>query len=69
MHTQTKKLRDTVKHIPGSWVRRWKDGEVWAGTHQTIGHAGYLREMEVALESAGFQCKRDGRIIDVTLTQ
>lgn len=53
MHKDVKELRAIVKPVDGAWVRRWKDGSLWAG----IGPAGFacdLAELHRLLVAAGW---------------
>lgn len=78
MHPTTKKLRNAVKHIPGAWVRVYRDGTAWAGcaSEFTRSSVGGERMMAVksALEAAGYRCELNGKpgtsgehIIDVMI--
>ena len=31
MHPDVKALRRLIGSVPGAWVRRWVDGELWVG--------------------------------------
>lgn len=75
---KTKALRDAVKHIPGAWVRVYRDGTAWAGcaSEFTKCSVGGERMMAVkaALEAAGYRCEPNGKpgtsgehIIDVII--
>ena len=60
----TKALRAAVKHIPGAWVRVYKDGTAWAGctgefVNWSVGGEPMLATKR-ALEAAGYRCELRG---------
>jgi len=78
MRAQTKELRAAVKHIPGAWVRVYKDGKALAGckgefVNWSVGGEPMMA-VKSALEAAGYTCELNGKpgtsgehIIDVKL--
>ncbi len=58
-HPTVKVLRASVKGISGAWLRRWKDGTIWAG-HTSQTEMTMLR-VKAAIEKAGFICHCNGR--------
>jgi hypothetical protein len=79
MRKATKELRAAVQHIPGAWVRVYRDGSAWAGcrgefVNWSVG-GDKMRAVKRAIEDAGFRCGLNGApgtsgefIIDVSLT-
>lgn len=70
-HHTVKDLRAAVKGISGAWIRRWRDGTIWAGhlSHTEL----TMFQVKAAIEKAGFICRCNGKpgtsgefIIDVT---
>ena len=55
-HPDVARIREAIKHIEGAWVRRWKDGAIWAGVHyrKTDERAA---ELKAAVEGAGYRAE------------
>lgn len=73
-HPTVKALRAAVKDISGAWIRRWKDGTIWAG--HTSNTEMTMFRLKATLEAAGFVCHCNGKpgtagefIIDVEQPQ
>lgn len=65
MREQTKRMRAAVKHIPGAWVRAYRDGTAWAGCQGefvkwSVGGE-KMMSVKAALEAAGFTCELNGK--------
>lgn len=58
MTNETRKIRRAIAGIEGAWVRRYKDGTVWAGARGQ-GHKGMVAVV-AALEAAGHRCECNG---------
>lgn len=65
MNKQVKQIREIIKHIPGAWVRRYSDNDLWSG-YDHMGRKSRLSKqngtmlVKETLEAAGFKCEMNG---------